>query len=79
MSPDRPYVPGIASVVNYGLDKLRFPNAVRVGARVRGRFTLLGVEAVAADVLQVRERYTVEIEGEAKPGCVAESLFRLIF
>ncbi len=79
VSPDRPYVPGIASVVNYGLDKLRFPNAVRVGARVRGRFTLLGVEAVAADVLQVRERYTVEIEGEAKPGCVAESLFRLIF
>ena len=79
VAADRPYVPGVASVVNYGLNKVRFPNAVRVGARVRGRFTLLGVEPVAANVLQVAEQFTVEIEGEPKPGCVAESLFRLIF
>ena len=79
VSAERPYAPGVASVVNYGLNKVRFPNAVRVGSRVRGRFVLLSVEAVAPEVLQVCERYTVEIEGQAKPGCVAEGLFRLIF
>ena len=79
VAPDRPYVPGVASVVNYGLNKVRFPNAVRVGARVRGRFKLVGVEPVAVNVLQVTEQFGVEIEGESKPACVAESLFRLIF
>ena len=79
VSPERPYAPGVASVVNYGLNKARFPNPVRVGSRVRGRFVLLSAEAVAPEVLQVCERYTVEIEGQAKPGCVAEGLFRLIF
>ena len=79
VAADKPYAPGVVSVVNYGLNKVRFPNAVRVGSRVRGRFVLLGVEAIAPDVLQVCERYTVEIEGQSKPGCVAESLFRLVF
>jgi acyl dehydratase len=79
VSADRPYAPGVASVVNYGLNKVRFPNAVRVGSRIRGRFVLLSVETVAPEVLQVCERYTVEIEGQSKPGCVAEALFRLIF
>jgi len=79
VAADKPYAPGVVSVINYGLNKLRFPNAVRVGARVRGRFTLVGVEVVAANVLQVAEQYLVEIEGQAKPACIAESLFRVIF
>jgi acyl dehydratase len=79
VAADRPYVPGVVSVINYGLNKVRFPNAVCVGARIRGRFTLTGVEAVAPNVLQAAEQYTVEIEGQAKPGCSAESLFRLVF
>ncbi|MCP5329047.1 MAG: MaoC family dehydratase [Sinobacteraceae bacterium] len=79
VSAERPYAPGVVGIVNYGLDKLRFSNAVRVGARIRGRFVLLGATVVAPNVLQVSERYTVEIEGESKPGCVAESIFRLIF
>ncbi len=79
VSADRPYAPGVVNVINYGLNKVRFPNAVRVGARVRGRFTLVGAEAVAANVLQVSEQYIVEIEGQAKPACIAESLFRLAF
>ena len=66
-------------MINYGLNKVRFPNAVRVGARIRGRFTLSGVEVVAPTVLQVAEQYLVEVEGQAKPACIAESLFRLAF
>jgi len=79
VAADRPYVPGVVSVINYGLNKVRFPNAVRVGARIRGRFTLVGVEVVASNVLQVAEQYLVEIEGQTKPACIAESLFRLVF
>lgn len=76
---DKPFLPGVKSVINYGLNKLRFPNAVRVGARIRGRFTLVAVEVVAADVLQIAEQYTVEVEGQTKPACSAESVMRLAF
>lgn len=69
---------GVRSVINYGLNKVRFPNAVRSGARIRARCTLLGVEMLADD-LQICEQYAVEIEGESKPACVAEAIMRLRF
>jgi acyl dehydratase len=64
--------------LNYGLNKLRFPNAVKVGARIRARCTILRVEEIPG-ALQIAEQYTVEIEGEAKPACVAEAIMRLYF
>lgn len=73
------FLPGVKTVINYGLNKVRFPNAVLVGSRIRGRFTLVGVEAVAPNVLQLTESYAVEIEGQPKPGCIAEGIMRLIF
>lgn len=75
----KPLAPGVRNVINYGLNKLRFPNAVRAGARLRGRFTLVAVEQVAPNVLQITEQYTAEIEGAAKPACIAESVMRLVF
>jgi acyl dehydratase len=71
-------VPGVRSVINYGLNKVRFPAAVKVGARIRARCTLLAVEEVKGG-LQISELYTVEIEGADKPGCVAEAVMRLAF
>ena len=76
---DKPIAPGVRNVVNYGLNKLRFANPVRVGARIRGRFVLVAVEQVAPSVLQITEQYTAEIDGETKPACIAESLMRLVF
>jgi acyl dehydratase len=76
---DKPIVAGVVNVINYGLNKLRFPNAVRAGARIRGHFTLVSVEQVAPNVLQITEQYTAEIEGAAKPACIAESVMRLVF
>ena len=73
-----PLFPGVTRVINYGLDKLRFPNAVKVGSRVRARCTLLKVEEVAGG-LQLTEQYTVEIEGETTPACVAEAIMRAYF
>ena len=73
-----PLFPGVSRVINYGLDKLRFPNAVRSGSRVRARCVLLKVEDVPGG-LQMTEQYTVEIDGETKPACVAEAIMRVYF
>jgi acyl dehydratase len=76
-SGELPY-PGVKQGVNYGLDKLRFPNVVKAGARVRARCKLLRVEQIPGG-LQVTEQFTAEIEGEHKPGCVADAIVRLYF
>ena len=78
VASDRPVFAGVRQVVNYGLDKTRFPNAVVVGSRIRASCVLLAVEE-AAGGLQVKEQYTVEIEGQPKPACVAEAIMRLYF
>lgn len=64
--------------VNYGCEKIRFPAAVKVGARIRGRGQLVAAKAVAGGV-QVTNRVTVEIEGEDKPACVADTVSRYYF
>ncbi|MBL8384952.1 MAG: MaoC family dehydratase [Burkholderiales bacterium] len=61
--------------VNYGLNKVRFPNPVPVGSRVRGRFAIKDVEDIAGGV-QVTMLATIEVEGADKPACVAESVSR---
>ena len=74
----RPMFPGVQRVINYGLDKLRFPNAVKSGSRVRARCILLRAEEVPGG-LQVAEQCTMEIDGEAKPACVVEAIIRAYF
>ncbi len=66
-------VAGVTRGINYGVDKVRFVNMVRVGKRVRLRQKLLGVEPKAGGV-QLRNECTVEIEGEEKPACIAITL-----
>ena len=70
-------VEGLSMAVNYGLNKVRFPQPVRVGARIRGHGQLTEV-AEAKLGLIATVVVTVEIDGEAKPGCVAESLALLV-
>ena len=60
--------------VNYGLDRVRFIAPVRAGARVRGRFTLDGVDEKAPGQLLIRQTVSVEIEGEEKPALTAQWL-----
>ena len=66
-------VKGVSRGINYGSDKVRFINMVRVGKRVRMRQKLIGVEAKAGG-MQIRNECTIEIEGETKPACVAETM-----
>ncbi|QRP43695.1 MaoC family dehydratase [Amycolatopsis sp. FDAARGOS 1241] len=70
-------VDGLKMGINYGLNKVRFPQPVKVGAKVRGSADLLEVTDVAGGK-QAVVRWTVEIDGEAKPACVAEFVARLI-
>ena len=62
--------------VNYGLNRVRFMSPVPVGSRLRGRLKLLSAEPIAGDGLQLTWEMTVELEGAAKPACVAESVVR---
>ena len=66
-------VKGVTRGINYGSDKVRFTNMVRVGKRVRLRQKLLSVEPKAGG-LQLKNECTIEIEGEARPACVAETM-----
>jgi acyl dehydratase len=68
-------VDGVQMAINYGLNKVRFPTPVPVGSKVRLGATLAGVEDVAGGV-QVTVGMTYELEGGAKPACVAEGVFR---
>src|SRR5665213_3565539 len=66
-------VTGVTRGINYGSDKVRFTSMVRVGKRVRLRQKLIGVEAKSGGT-QIRNQCTIEIEGEERPACVAETL-----
>jgi acyl dehydratase len=70
---------GVVMGVNYGLDKVRFPNPVKVDQRIRARRELVAADLVAPNTIQLKQRATIDIEGEAKPACVAETLTRLIY
>ena len=66
-------VKGVTRGINYGSDKVRFTNMVRVGKRVRLRQKLIGVEPKSGG-LQIKNECTIEIEGETRPACVAETI-----
>ncbi|MBA2474820.1 MAG: MaoC family dehydratase [Actinobacteria bacterium] len=70
-------VQGVRLVVNYGLNRVRFPAPVPVGARIRGRFTVVDVVEVAGGV-QATSTALVELEGGEKPACAAELVLRFL-
>lgn len=62
--------------INYGLDRVRFPAPMPVGARWRGGAELLEVSEIP-NGLQMKVRVTIEVEGTEKPAMVADVLVRL--
>ena len=65
--------------VNYGCGKIRFTNAVKVGSRIRGQGQVVEAEQTKDGGVQVVVRVTVEIEGEKRPACVADTISRFYF
>ena len=63
--------------LNYGLNKVRFPNPVPVGARVRAVVTVGEIAEIPAG-RQLTMKYVIEIEDQDKPACVAETVVLLL-
>lgn len=69
-------IEGVRMVVNYGLNRVRFPAPLRTGDAVRVSAEILAVEPVAGGG-QLVARVTVEPESGGRPCCVAETVTRL--
>ncbi|MEV6768441.1 MaoC family dehydratase [Nocardia sp. NPDC051030] len=67
----------LSMAVNYGFDKVRFISPVPVGTRVRATTLIDSVTEVSGGI-QAKFVTTIEIEGAAKPACVAESIARFV-
>ncbi len=70
-------VKGTKMMINYGMNRVRFPAPLPVGSQVRGRVSLTKVEEVSGG-RQCTSTVTIEREGETKPVCVAEVLLRFL-
>ncbi|MFL9906316.1 MaoC family dehydratase [Paraburkholderia sp. RL17-337-BIB-A] len=64
--------------LNYGLDKVRFMTPVKAGARVRNRVSLVSVEKKGGGRVIVKTMNELQIEGEARPALIAETLAMLV-
>lgn len=66
-------VAGVTRGINYGSNKIRFTNMVPVGSKVRARAKLLSAEPKAGGMQLINE-VTIEIQGQDRPACVAETM-----
>ncbi|MFI7143741.1 MaoC family dehydratase [Nonomuraea sp. NPDC050022] len=69
-------IQGMKMSINYGLDKVRFPSPLKVGGKIRLAAKVAEVEDVPGDGVQMSLDFTVEIDGSAKPACVARAVYR---
>jgi acyl dehydratase len=67
---------GVRMSVNYGLEKVRFPSPVPVGSKVRLAGQVVSVDDVAGDGVQMLLDFTIEVDGQDKPACVARAVYR---
>ena len=67
-------VTGTSASINYGMNKLRFPAAVRAGSAIRSRVTLEDVSTVDHQRTLATFSTRIEIQGEDRPACVAQNL-----
>ncbi|MDE0137807.1 MAG: MaoC family dehydratase [bacterium] len=70
-------LPGLEMIINYGLNRVRFLSPVPVGSRVRVVREIAGVSEKPNGIL-LEEKVTIELEGSARPACVAETLVLLV-
>ncbi len=66
-------IDGVTRGINYGSNKVRFTNMVPVGSKVRARQKLVSAEAKAGG-LQLISEVTIEIEGQTRAACIAETI-----
>jgi acyl dehydratase len=69
---------GVLMGINYGFNRVRFVNPVKVNSRIRARAVTANVELKGSSI-EVTRTFTVEIEGEDKPALVAEWVTRTVY
>ena len=69
-------VEGFGMILNYGLNKVRFPAMLPTGSRYRAHVELAEAKQLGASGVEVVWRLTYEVEGQSKPCCVADIVFR---
>ena len=69
---------GFVLGVNYGWNKVRFPAPVPAGSRLRATAEVVSADEVGGNWWQIVTRFKVEVEGNEKPACVAESVGRAL-
>ena len=77
-TPDPARYEGMLMGINYGFNKVRFVNPVKVGSRIRARAVTSNVE-LKGNALDIARNITVEIDGEEKPALVAEWVTRVVY
>ena len=77
-APDPGKYENLLMGVNYGFNKVRFVNPVKVGSRIRARAVTVNAE-LKGNSVDVTRSFTVEIEGEEKPALVAEWITRTVY
>ena len=73
--PELMQVEQVSMGVNYGCEKIRFPNTVKVRQKIRGVGEVISAEEKGKAV-QVVVRITVEVDGEERPACVVDTISR---
>ncbi|MBT8138772.1 MAG: MaoC family dehydratase [Gammaproteobacteria bacterium] len=71
--PQMLHIDKFAMGVNYGVDSVRFPAAVKVNAKVRGRGEIIKVDEAKGGIRSV-VRITVEVEGQERPACIVDTI-----
>jgi acyl dehydratase len=77
-APDPARYEGMLMGINYGFNRVRFVNPVKVGSRIRARAVTSNVE-LKGNSIDITRNFTVEIEGEEKPALIAEWVTRSVY
>lgn len=76
--PELMTVEQVTMGVNYGCEKIRFPNTVKVGQRIRGLGELISCDEKPSGV-HVVVRITIDVDGEDRPACVVDTISRFYY
>lgn len=68
------HIDNVRNGINYGCNKVRFTSPVQVGSKVRARAKLIAADPTEKGGVRLTNQVTIEIEGQERPACVAETM-----
>ena len=68
------HINNVRNGINYGCNKVRFTSPVPAGSKVRARAKLIAADPMDKGGVRLTNQVTIEIEGQERPACVAETM-----